>query len=212
MLTIWLNYMVKKELDRSTEEKILAAAKKVFTTRGMTGARMQDIADAAGINKALLHYYFRSKEKLFETIFKEVVKDFLPRINELFESDKSVVEKIEMFCMEYIDQIKKTPYLPVFILNEINQQPEALVKKMWGNRKPPVNQFFQQIQKEIKQGKIKAVHPAQLLMNMLSLCVFPFAARPILELVGGISKKQFDELMDERKKLVPQLIIASIKK
>lgn len=204
--------MVKKELDRTTEEKILAAAKKVFIANGMAGARMQDIADGAGINKALLHYYFRSKEKLFETIFIEVVKDFLPRINELFESDKTVVEKIEMFCAAYIDQIKKTPYLPVFILNEINQQPEVLVKKMWGNRKPPVTQFFQQVQQEIKQGKIKAVNPTQLLMNMLSLCVFPFAARPILELVGGISKKQFDELMEERKKLVPQLIIASIKK
>lgn len=204
--------MVKKELDRTTEQKILAAAKKVFTAKGMAGARMQDIADGAGINKALLHYYFRSKEKLFETIFTEVVRDFLPRINELFESDKTVVEKIEMFCSAYIDQIKKTPYLPVFILNEINQQPEVLVKKMWGNRKPPVTQFFQQVQQEIKQGKIKAVNPAQLFMNMLSLCVFPFAARPILELVGGITKKQFDELMEERKKLVPQLIIASIRK
>jgi AcrR family transcriptional regulator len=204
--------MVKKEFDKSAEEKILAAAKKVFIAKGMAGARMQDIADAAGINKALLHYYFRSKEKLFEKIFSEVVKDFLPRINELFEADKTVAGKIETFCAAYIDQIKKTPYLPVFILNEINQQPEALVKKLWGNRKPPVALFFQQVQQEIKQGKIKAVNPAQLLMNMLSLCIFPFAARPILELVGGINKKQFDALMEERKKLVPQLIIASIKK
>jgi TetR/AcrR family transcriptional regulator len=212
LLTIWLNYMVKKQIDESTEQRILLAAKKVFMTKGMAGARMQDIADEAGINKAMLHYYFRSKEKLFETIFKEVVKEFLPKINLIFESDKSLFEKIEMFCREYIDQIRETPYLPVFILNEINQQPEVLIKKMWGNRKPPINLFFSQVQNEIKKGIIKPVHPAQLLMNMLSLCIFPFAAKPILELVGGISKKQFDELMEERKTLIPELIIVSIKK
>jgi TetR/AcrR family transcriptional regulator len=204
--------MVKKRIDESTEQRILSAAKKVFIAKGMAGARMQDIADAAGINKALLHYYFRSKEKLFEMIFKEVVKDFLPRINLIFESDKTLFEKIEMFCREYIDQIRKTPYLPVFILNEINQQPEALIRKMWGNRKPPINLFFDQVQKEIKKGTIKPVHPAQLLMNMLSLCIFPFAAKPILELVGGISKTQFDALMEERKTMIPDFIISWIKK
>jgi TetR/AcrR family transcriptional regulator len=204
--------MVNKKIDESTERRILSAAKKIFIAKGMAGARMQDIADAAGINKALLHYYFRSKEKLFETIFKEVAKEFLPKINLIFESDQNLFEKIEMFCREYIDQIRKTPYLPVFILNEINQQPEILIKKMWGNGKPPVDLFFNQVQKEIRKGIIKPIHPAQLLMNMLSLCIFPFAAKPILELVGGISKTQFDNLMEERKTMIPKMIIASIEK
>src|SRR6476646_10827126 len=141
--------MVNTKKEQNTEKKILAAAKKIFLKEGMAGARMQDIADGAGINKALLHYYFRSKEKLFEMIFKEAIKEFLPKINLIFESDKDLFEKIEMFCKEYIDQIRKTPYLPVFILNEVNQQPEALIKKMWGNRKPPVDLFFDQVQKEI---------------------------------------------------------------
>jgi hypothetical protein len=100
----------------------------------------------------------------------------------------------------------------VFILNEINQQPEVLIKKMWGNRKPPVDLFFNQVQKEIRKGTIKPIHPAQLLMNMLSLCIFPFAAQPIIELVCGISKPQFDKLMEERKTMIPQMIIESIKK
>jgi AcrR family transcriptional regulator len=204
--------MVNKQIDESTEQRILSAAKKVFIAKGMAGARMQDIANAAGINKALLHYYFRSKEKLFEMIFKEVIHEFLPKINFIFESEKSLFEKIGMFCREYIDQIRKTPYLPVFILNEINQQPEVLIKKMWGNRKPPVDLFFNQVQKEIRKGTIKPIHPAQLLMNMLSLCIFPFAAQPIIELVCGISKPQFDKLMEERKTMIPQMIIESIKK
>jgi TetR/AcrR family transcriptional regulator len=204
--------MVNKQIDKSTEQRILSAAKKVFISKGMAGARMQDIADGAGINKALLHYYFRSKDKLFEMIFSEVIKEFLPKINLIFESDKSLFEKIEMFCREYINQIRKTPYLPVFILNEINQQPEILIKKMWGNRKPPINLFFNQVQKEIRKGSIKPIHPAQLLLNMLSLCIFPFAAKPILELIGGISNTQFDKLMEERKTMIPEMIIASIKK
>src|SRR3954454_20198668 len=109
--------------DQSTEERILAAAQKVFLAKGMDGARMQDIADEAGINKALLHYYFRSKDKLFEQIFLDVASALLPRIFAILESDRGLFEKIENFCDEYISQLIETPYVPIFILNEINRQP-----------------------------------------------------------------------------------------
>src|ERR1700751_5008479 len=108
-----------------TQERILAAAKNIFLTKGMAGARMQDIADEAGINKAMLHYYFRSKEKLFEGIFSELSQQFFPKLVLIFESEESIFRKIEMFVSEYIDQMSRTPYLPIFVLNEINRQPEA---------------------------------------------------------------------------------------
>src|SRR3954452_616752 len=114
---------MKKDL--STEEKILNAAKKVFLTKGMDGARMQDIADEAGINKALLHYYFRSKDKLFEQIFLKVTTSFLPKIFLILKGEDTLFEKIERFCEVYITQIIKTPYVPIFILNEINRQPKT---------------------------------------------------------------------------------------
>src|SRR6478672_7495746 len=120
--------------DQSTEEKILSAARKVFLNKGMDGARMQDIADEAGINKALLHYYFRSKDKLFEQIFMEVASAFLPKIFSILESEQTLFEKIELFCSEYISQEIKTPYVPIFILNEINRQPKAFLKKVLGDR------------------------------------------------------------------------------
>src|SRR5205809_3897614 len=107
--------MVNKR-DDTTEQRILTAAKKIFLAKGLDGARMQDIADEAGINKAMLHYYFRSKDKLFETIFEEVAIHFLPRITEIFESDKSLFKKIEAFCEVYIEQVKQMPYLPFFVL------------------------------------------------------------------------------------------------
>src|SRR4249920_2351657 len=107
--------MVKKQIDVSTEEKILSAAKKVFISRGMAGARMQDIADEAGINKAMLHYYFKNKEKLFEVIFMEAAAQLFPRINEIFFSDYSLFEKIERFCEEYMAVVMENPYLPLFV-------------------------------------------------------------------------------------------------
>src|SRR3954468_10948841 len=117
--------MDKVKKDLTTEEKILEAARKIFLAKGLDGARMQDIADEAGINKAMLHYYFRSKEKLFEKIFTEVAGHFLPRIATILASENSVLEKIDTFCAEYINQVMQTPYVPIFILNEINRQPEA---------------------------------------------------------------------------------------
>src|SRR5882672_3266473 len=109
LLTIWLNYMVNKKKNDTTEEKILAAARKVFTTKGMSGARMQDIADEAGINKALLHYYFKNKQKLFEEIFMEAAGKLFPKINQIFKSDQPLFIKIEQFCDEYITVVLENP-------------------------------------------------------------------------------------------------------
>lgn len=198
--------------DVSTEEKILTAAKKVFLTRGMDGARMQDIADEAGINKALLHYYFRSKDQLFEKIFLEVAHAFLPKIVAIIESDSSLFEKIERFCNEYISQVMATPYVPIFILNEINRQPQALVKKIFGTNRPPIEKLIPQIQKDIKSGILKPIDPLQLLMNILSLCLFPFLMSPMIQLITGMSTKEFNDLMEIRKKEIPKIIIESIKK
>jgi TetR/AcrR family transcriptional regulator len=197
--------------DQSTEEKILSAARKVFLNKGMDGARMQDIADEAGINKALLHYYFRSKDKLFEQIFLEVASSMLPRIFSIFQSDDTLFTKIEKFCDTYITQEIKTPYVPIFILNEVNRQPQAFLKKVLGNTSPPVEKLLQQIEKETKAGIIKPIDPLQLLLNTLSLCIFPFLASPMIQLLTGMEAKKFRVLMEERKKLVPQLIIESIK-
>ncbi|MFI5186612.1 MAG: TetR/AcrR family transcriptional regulator [Chitinophagales bacterium] len=204
--------MVNNKKDENTEERILEAAKKVFLKRGMAGARMQDIADEAGINKAMLHYYFRSKEKLFEKIFAELSQYFFPRLVMIFESHETLFKKIEMFVAEYIDQMSQTPYLPIFILNEVNRQPEAFLKRMMGNRRPPVNKFFSSVELEIKKGTIKPVNPAQLLLNILSLCIFPFVARPMFQIVANIDKDLFNKILEQRKKEVPKFIIDAIRK
>ena len=205
--------MAKIKIEKSTEEKILEAAKTVFVSKGMAGARMQDIADEAGINKALLHYYFRSKEKLFEVIFMEAAQKFFPKINSIFESDMPLFEKIELISEEYITVMSENPYLPMFVLNEINQDPENFLTKTWKQQGfPGPQKFIVQIEKEIKKGTIKKLNPLHLLINLISLCIFPFVGKTMIQSINGLDEPQFRDLMIQRKKEIPKFIIDSIKK
>ena len=207
--------MVKKNKIKniSAEEKILAAAHKVFTTKGMNGARMQDIADEAGINKALLHYYFKDKDKLFETIFVVEAQRFFPKITMIFQSDAPLFEKIENFVSEYIDEMQENPYLPWFVINEMNRDPEKFMDKVWGKENlPKPAKFLEQIEKEVKAGRIKNISPIHLFMNMISMTIFPFLGKPMFVRNLRLSDKQFNEIIEQRKKEIPKFIIDSIKK
>src|SRR5258706_4830042 len=205
--------MVKKSKDKGAEERILAAARKVFTTKGMAGARMEDIADEAGINKALLHYYFRDKDKLFETIFLDEAQRFFPKINTIFSSEAPLFVKIENFVNEYIDEMLENPYLPWFVMNELHRDPDQFIYKMWGkDNLPKPGKFLEQMEKEIKKGTIKRISPLHLLMNLLSMTIFPFVARPMITRNLGLSDLQFKQAMEQRKKEIPKFIIDAIKK
>lgn len=203
----------QKIKDGTAEEKILAAAKKIFTTKGMAGARMQDIADEAGINKAMLHYYFRDKDKLFEIVFLEEAQKFFPKINAIFNSDAPLFEKIENFVNEYIDEMQDNPYLPWFVMNEINRAPDQFMYKIWGkDNLPKPGKFLEQIEKEIKKKTIKSIKPVHLLMNLFSMTIFPFVAKPMLTRNLRLSDVQFRSIMEERRKEIPKFIIDSIRK
>lgn len=213
MLTIWLNYMDKVKIEKSTEEKILASAKIVFISKGMQGARMQDIADEAGINKALLHYYFRSKEKLFEVIFLEAARKLFPKINLIFEADLPLFEKIEKFCEEYITMMTENPYLPLFVINEISRDAEKFINKIWvKNNSPRLQKFLEQIDKERRKGTIKPISPLHLLINLISMTIFPFVGKSMFQFNLQLDELQYRQIMEQRKKEIPKFIIDSIKK
>lgn len=204
--------MVKPQKDQSTEQKILEAAREIFMEKGMDGARMQDIADRAGMNKALLHYYFRNKEKLFETIFSEAATRFVPKISSIMSGDASLFSKIEQFTREYIGKMMENPYLPLFILNEVNRQPKTFILKMWGDRRPPYDLLRRQIEDEVKKGVIKPIEAPQLMVNMVSMCIFPFVARPMIQGLMQLDDGAFQQFIEARKKEVPKFIIDSIRK
>jgi AcrR family transcriptional regulator len=166
----------------STEDKILEAAKNVFVTKGMEGARMQEIADAAGINKALLHYYFRSKERLFEAIFSEIIKFAFPKITRIAQSEEPIISKIEQVIDAYIDLLIKHPFIPGFIIKELNRDPSGLFKLVVKfGLNPQV--IFDQIQLAMDRGEIIQMPPRHLAANIISMCIFPFAARPLVSFV-----------------------------
>ena len=212
MLTKWLNQLVKESKDTSAEQRILEAAKKVFIRDGLAGARMQDIANEAGINKALLHYYFRSKEKLFEVIFAEAAGRLFPTINQIFNSDEELFTKIERFCEEYLTIVMENPYLPMFVLNEIHRDPDYCLSNIFPKGlRPDPSRFLQQIDKAIKKGTIRPIHPMNLLMNLLSMCIFPFVAKPMMEKIMNLEPAQFEKLMEQRKKEIARFVIDSIR-
>ncbi len=204
LLTIWLNVMSKSELDLSSKEKILNAARRVFIRNGSSGARMQEIADEAGINKALLHYYFRNKEGLFDLVFNDAFSEFIPKIYSIFSGDGSVMEKIERYVETHLDLLIKKPDLPMFVLNEMQRDPErffsGILNKMPGA--PPFEFFLKQIEEEMKDGKIRTMNPRDLWMNVMSMTVFPFIGEPMLKKFLIINSEEYRILLTKRKESI----------
>ena len=200
-----------KEISKDTEEQILDAAKDIFQKKGMDGTRMQEIADKAGINKAMLHYYYRSKQLLFEAVFSNAFALLAPQMNAILNDDSSIEEKVRNFTFNYISFIAKHPYLPNFIIQELNRNPDFFEKVQQNAAFPSLDKFEKQVAQEIEQGILKPTSGKQLFIHIISLNIFPFVATPLIKGLLGIDAKEFKALIEERKTAVSDFIIASIK-
>jgi TetR/AcrR family transcriptional regulator len=202
---------------KDTEIKILDAAKEVFQQKGLTGARMQEIADKAGINKALLHYYYRTKDKLFEKVFDLAFSVFIPKIRDIvLSADKSVFEKIEFFVENYINLLYKHPYIPGFVINELNRNPQILVnifeKNVQFKEMNLFEKFDAQLRSEAEKGIIRSIDARNLMTTVIGMCIFPIVARPIIQgIMFNNDKKEYDVFLSQRKKFVTEFIINAIK-
>lgn len=196
----------------TTEEKIFNAARIVFQKKGFAGARMQEIADEAGINKAMLHYCFKNKQLLFEAVFKNAFSQLAPQINAIFSSTETIFEKIKQFTHSYISFVIVNPFLPPFVIQEMNNNPE-FVKSFFKNENSP-NPYLliDQIKKEIDLGIIKPLNPKQLVLDIFSMTVFPFAAQMMVKGILHLDDAEFNLMMEERKTTIAEQIINSIKK
>jgi len=198
------------DFETNTEVIILKAARKVFTNKGFDGARMQEIADEAGINKALLHYYFRSKDKLFQTIFNDVANLLFKKIISVLMSPLPLFEKIETVSNNYLDILLQNPEIAGFVFHEISRNPERMV----GNFKNSGADFELlkiQIAEEVNAGNIIPIKAEHLIANLISLCVFPFIAKHVLMGMTEMNNEMFLQFIEERKQIIPQTIFNAIK-
>lgn len=201
------------ETDKQTEEKIFEAATEVFINKGMDGARMQDIADHAGINKSLLHYYYRTKDHLFNAVFEMIAGQMFRKFAPVLDENLTLEEKIRFFFREHIAFMQKNPKLPSFILNEIHRNPDRIrkliqridIEKLWTTLEA-------QHKEELKRYNITKENIPQFMTTVAGMSVFPFAAKPIISSIMGKMGYDFDEYIEERKEYAADFVINALKK
>ncbi len=204
--------------DTDTERRILDAARTVFVRRGTAGARMQEIAEEAGVNQALLHYYFRTKERLAATVFRAAASRLIPAALGVFESDDPLEIKIENFVHLYIDTVRRAPFLPGYVLSEMHHHPErltAMLNSTGTDPAPILGAFRTRLQAELDQaaheGTIRSISVEQFVASLMGVVVIPFVARPALRVLFGMNDEAFERFIDERRSELPRLIFNSLR-
>lgn len=198
--------------DKQTEEKIFESATEVFVEKGMDGARMQDIANHAGINKALLHYYYRSKDRLFNAVFEKIAAKIFSKFAPVFDENITLEDKIRFFFKEHISFLQSNPKLPAFLLNEINRNPARIRRlirnidlyKLW-------NMLADQHPDDLARYKITKESMPQLMITIVAISVFPFAARGIIESILDKVGIDFNEFLEARKEFAAEFVIRALK-
>lgn len=205
--------------DSATEQRILDAAHAVFLRRGTAGARMQEIADEAGVNKALLHYYFRSKERLAEAVFQRVAQRLFPPLFRILGSESSIEEKVEQVVQHYMTTLLDSPYMPAYVLSELNHHPERMLRMVETATQLPIDGFAPvvfarlnaQIEERIREGSIRPITAQQFAVNLISLCIFPFAAQPLLKVGFSWGEEGFTRFIEERRTELPAFFLNALR-
>ena len=201
----------------NTEEKIIESAKEVFAEKGFAGARMQEIADNAGVNKALLNYYFRSKEKLFEIAFKMIFKPMIDNINEALDHDGNIFEIIENFTRQHFRFIRKNPQAPIVMAKELSTSKgiktgsivSILIEQIKSTGFP--NKIAQRLEKSVQSGEIRNIDPIQLIISILSLNIMYIVIKPVYTSVFADKIPNIDQFEEEREDEIVNLILSSLK-
>lgn len=196
-------------VEPNAEQRILVAARELFASKGYAQTSTRDIAKKAEVNVALINYYFRSKENLFRTVIMEHVLAFLSGIKEIINNPETALEyKLEQIVENYISLMIQRPDLPLFILNSIHSNLDELISSTPFFTTIGSSVLFNQLQAAMEKGQVVRMHPIQLFMNLFGMILFPFLSRPMYKPLFGLSDKEFQLLMIERKQLIPRWISA----
>ncbi len=190
--------------DDSTETRIRQVARDMFIEKGYAKTTSRDIAKRAGTNLALLNYYFRSKEQLFKQIMMESLHDFFELVIGILDNHETTLkQKLSLLSDKYIDALIRQPDLPMFILSELRTHPKEFLNSFLHNLKIKQTVIFRQLKDHVGKSKLQKIDPFHFMMNLMSMLLFPFIARPLLGHVMELDPKAFEKLMNERKQLIP---------
>jgi TetR/AcrR family transcriptional regulator len=211
--------MLQTPLDADTESRILDAADSVFMRRGTAGARMTEIAREAGVNHALVHYYFRSKQRLAEAVFRRAIGQFFPVMIGVFTSDAPLEDKVRLVAAAQIDMLQKNRDLPGYLLAELNHYPERaeqLLAAMAGTT--PANlriRLFgtlgKQLDEAARNGTLRPIAAQDFVLNLVSMVIYAFAARPLVMVILGLDDAAFTAMMERRKLEIPEFFLAALR-
>jgi TetR/AcrR family transcriptional regulator len=194
-----------------TRERILHAAHTVFLRRGTAAARTQEIADEAGVNKALLHYYFGTKKAIADAVFERAAGSFFPRIFAILRSDAELDEKVRELIGSYLEFLPSRPYLPAYIVTELHSGPDR-VRQMFAGRGPaPLDVLRRQIGERVAAGRMRPIAAEQFVAHLVSLIIFPFVARPVFEVVLGLEGPRFAAFVEERKRSLADFFLNALR-
>ena len=207
------------ERDRDTERRILDAAHAVFVRRGTAGARMQEIAAEADVNQALLHYYFRSKDRLSHAAFERAASQFMPTVIQVLASDAELEAKVTRIIELELDHLARAPYLPGYIISEVTHHPERarqLIASVTGRapedvRPQVVAMLRKQIDARVKSRRMRPIAPEQFVVNLMALCIFPFAARPMIAAMLGMDQQAFEQFIARRRQDLPAFFLGALR-
>ncbi len=201
----------KQAISPDTEKRIKETAKQVFLREGYEGATVRKIAQEAEVNVALMNYYFESKEQLFRSIYQETLGHFLGTMVRLLNEETPLEVKIWKIVDRYTDFLLENPTVPLFVLAEHREDGNSLFKEMNVREVINTSYFTKQLQEEAEKGNIRPVKPFHIIFSLMGNLIFPVVARPIISYVGTLDEDGFRQFMEERKKLIPEMIMAYLK-
>lgn len=194
--------------DCKTEEHIIDTAIEMFFKEGRINATTQEIAEKAGVNRTLIHYYFRSKKQLFSIAFQKAQEEYRSQTQKFLESDLPIKEKTEKFIDIFLQKMNDYPYLEAFLSIEIIQHNMGKTSSipLPPKSSPFMINYLREIEEEMEKGNIPKMNPFHFMINMYSLIIHPNIMKPLLKHGFSENDEEFENLLKERKQVIMQTL------
>ena len=192
--------------EQQTEKLIKQKAKILFFQKGFLDATTQEIADEAGINRALIHYYFRSREQLRDLLLDETLTEKKDKVRKILTSSQPFREKIANYIDTIVDYGLAYPYLDNFIISETARRPDRVELFCSKDRIKSSDLIREQLEEEITNGKIAPISAEHFMINLSALCNYPLLAKSVLKAIHGLTDSAYHDFLVERKQIIYRTI------